>query len=53
MEVIAKILGDTVKQVRETYAKMLDNTVADEMKKSEKRVSRRSRNPKIDAPCCD
>lgn len=53
MEVIAKILGDTVKQVRETYAKMLDNTVADEMKKSEKRVSHRSRNPKIDAPCCD
>lgn len=33
MEVIAKVLGDTVKQVRSTYAKMLDDTVVKAMVK--------------------
>lgn len=32
MEVIAKILGDTVTQVRRTYAALLKNTIVDEMK---------------------
>lgn len=39
-EVIAKILGDSVRQVRETYAKMLDTTVASTMRSYEKRLKK-------------
>lgn len=40
-EVIANILGDSVRQVRETYAKMLDTTVATTMRDYEKRLGKR------------
>ena len=38
-EVIAKILGSSTRQIRETYAKMLDDTIAKEMGKIEKDLS--------------
>ena len=38
MEIIAKVLGDTVKQVRNTYAKLLDETVMGAVKEVEKKL---------------
>jgi site-specific recombinase XerD len=38
MEVIAKVLGDTVEQVRRTYAKLLDKTVAHAMSKAQEKL---------------
>ncbi len=38
MEVIAKVLGDTVEQVRRTYAKLLDKTVAHAMTAAQEKL---------------
>lgn len=38
MEVVAKVLGDTVEQVRRTYAKLLDKTVAHAMSQAQEKL---------------